>query len=83
MPPSAIGCRRRTLVGPWSPPPPGLWRVEEWEVEDSVLGGGGPRGADLWIQSVDEEDDVFALIEVKVDHEEWNSVDDKNYVLSY
>jgi len=42
----------------------GRWQVAEWVVRDAAFGQGGPFHSDIWIQSVDEEDDVFGMLEV-------------------
>jgi len=42
----------------------GLWQVAEWRISDAAFGQGGPYHADIWIQSVDDEDDIFGMLEV-------------------
>ena len=43
----------------------GLWQVAEWRISDAAFGQGGPYHADIWIQSVDDEDDIFGMLEVR------------------
>lgn len=42
----------------------GLWQLLEWKINDAAFGQGGPSQADIWIQSVDDEDDIFGMLEV-------------------
>jgi len=42
----------------------GLWQVAEWRIRDAAFGQAGPFHADIWIQSVDDEDDIFGMLEV-------------------
>ena len=42
----------------------GLWQVAEWRISDAAFGQAGPYHADIWIQSVDDEDDIFGMLEV-------------------
>ena len=43
----------------------GLWQVAEWRIKDAAFGQAGPYHADIWIQSVDDEDDIFGMLEVR------------------
>ena len=43
----------------------GLWQVAEWRIRDAAFGQAGPYHADIWIQSVDHEDDIFGMLEVR------------------
>ena len=38
--------------------------MAEWRISDAAFGQGGPYHADIWIQSVDDEDDIFGMLEV-------------------
>ena len=37
----------------------------EWRIKDAAFGQDGPSQADIWIQSVDDEDDIFGMLEVR------------------
>jgi hypothetical protein len=46
----------------------GGWRELCVPVRAARFGGGGPAGADLWLLNEDEEDDIFASLEISLDN---------------
>jgi len=40
------------------------WKEVTWVVADGYFGGRGKGGADIWLESGDDEDDVFGMVEV-------------------
>ena len=40
------------------------WTEVSWVIEDGYFGGRGKAGADIWLESGDEEDDIFGMIEI-------------------
>lgn len=43
----------------------GEWKVETIFIEDAIMGGNGPRGADIALINTDNLDDIFHIIEVE------------------